>query len=299
MRTLNLSILFITLFILQSCGSNKLKYDATGTFEATEIIVSSETIGKLQNWIATEGLQVTSDMVLGVVDTTQLDLRKKEMLGQIAANNSRYTDVPKQIAGIKQEIANLNKELERFKKLVASKAGTQKQVDDINYKIEVLNKELIAKQTLINTSNTVINDESSALSYKIDQLNDLIQKSSIKSPINGTILTKYAEEGELMIPGKAMIKVADMTNVFLRAYVTSSQLSSIKLGQQVTVFADYGDKNTKQYEGKITWISDESEFTPKSIQTDDNRANLVYALKIAVKNDGYIKRGMYGEVNFK
>lgn len=299
MRTLNLSILFITLFILQSCGSNKLKYDATGTFEATEIIVSSETIGKLQNWIATEGLNVTSDMVLGVVDTTQLDLRKKEMLGQIAANNSRYTDVPKQIAGIKQEIANLNKELERFKKLVASKAGTQKQVDDINYKIEVLNKELIAKQTLINTSNTVINDESSALSYKIDQLNDLIQKSSIKSPINGTILTKYAEEGELMIPGKAMIKVADMTNVFLRAYVTSSQLSSIKLGQDVTVFADYGDKNTKQYEGKITWISDESEFTPKSIQTDDNRANLVYALKIAVKNDGYIKRGMYGEVNFK
>lgn len=298
MRNFTFMILFITILAVQSCGSKKTKFDATGTFEATEVIVASETMGKLQNWIATEGLQVDPSVVLGVVDTTQLDLRKKEMLGQIAANNSRYTDVPKQIAGIKQEIANLNREKARFEKLVSSKAGTQKQVDDINYRINVLSKELIAKETLINTGNTVISDESSALSYKVDQINDLLEKSYIKSPIKGTVLTKYAEQGELMTPGKAMLKVADMENLFLRAYVTSKQLASIKLQQEVAVFADFGDETVRNYKGVITWISEESEFTPKTIQTDDGRANLVYAVKIAVKNDGYIKRGMYGEVKF-
>ncbi|MFR9165623.1 MAG: HlyD family secretion protein [Dysgonomonas sp.] len=299
MNTPKLSVFLLIIFVLQSCGNKKTEYDATGTFEATEVIVSAETAGKLQQWDVTEGLKVSPGTVLGYVDTTHLALKKKELFATLDASKSRYTDVPKQIAAIKQEISNSERELQRFQKLVEAKAGNQKQVDDIKYKIADLNKELVAKQSLIESGNQAISNESVALSVQIDEVQDMLNKSVIKSPIEGTILTKYAELGELVTPGKALFKVADMEHIFLRSYVTSEQLSQIKLNQTVKVFADFGNDTKKEYEGTVTWISDESEFTPKSIQTDDDRANLVYATKIAVKNDGFIKRGMYGEVKFQ
>ncbi len=285
---------FLLLFV--SCGKQRSSYDATGTFEATEVIVSAEIAGKLMQSQLVEGLKITPDMALGYIDTIQLALRKQELYAQLGAGKSRYTSIPKQVAALKQEIENSQRELQRFQRLVDARAGNRKQVDDIGYKIADLQKELEAKQSLLQSANSAVSNENIALSIRIDEVEDMLSRAVIKSPINGTILTKYVEEGELVAPGKALFKVADMEHVFLRAYITSAQLTNVKLGQQVRVFADYGGDNLKQYEGSVIWIADEAEFTPKSIQTDDDRANLVYAVKIAVTNDGYIKRGMYGKV---
>lgn len=289
----SLSMLVVVLLII-SCRNKNDAYSGTGTFEATEVNVSAETMGKLLSWEASEGKNVTTDMILGYIDTTQLHLQKDELYAQLAASNSRYTDIPKQIATLQQAVANRKREQARFQKLVDAKAGNQKQVDDIRYQIEELNKEVIAKQSLLESNNKSIGNQGVALSSKINAIQDMIDKSIIKSPINGVILVKYIEIGEFASAGKALFKVADMDNIFLRAYVTSEQLVHIKIGQPIRVYADFGGDTKKEYPGTITWISGEAEFTPKSIQTDDERANMVYAIKMAVKNDGYIKRGMYG-----
>lgn len=294
------SILFsaIATSLFSACGNGEGEYDATGTFEATEVIVSSEASGKLMEFNVTEGQLLEPGVEVGYVDTVQLYLRKLQLQANTTAVKSRRQDVNKQIAAIKQQIATQQREKERFENLVKNNAANQKQVDDINAQIAFLQKQLAAQTSTLENSNASVTGESSALEIQIAQLKDQLQKCHISSPIQGTVLSKYAEQGELAVPGKALFKVADIGNLFLRAYITSDQLSKIKIGQKVKVFADFGNNNVKEYPGTVSWISNKSEFTPKSIQTKDERANLVYAVKIAVKNNGDIKIGMYGEVSF-
>ncbi len=284
--------------LLSACGSKNDKYDATGTFEATEVIVSSEASGKLMDFNVTEGDQLQQGKEVGYVDTVQLYLKKLQLQANTTTVRSRRQDIGKQIAAIKQQIVTQEREKKRWENLVKSNAGNQKQLDDINSQIAYLQKQLIAQTSTLENNNAGVNGESSSLEIQIAQLNDQLSKCHIISPINGTVLSKYAEKGELATPGKALFKVADIENMFLRAYITSDQLSQIKIGQKVKVFADYGDENVKEFPGTVTWISNKSEFTPKGILTKDERANLVYAVKVAVKNSGDIKIGMYGEVSF-
>jgi len=284
--------------LLSACGNEKGKYDATGTFEATEVIVSSEASGKLMDFNVTEGDQLQQGKEVGYVDTVQLYLKKLQLQANTTTVRSRRQDISKQIAAIKQQIATQEREKRRWENLVKSNAGNQKQLDDINSQIAYLQKQLIAQTSTLENNNAGVNGESSSLEIQVAQLNDQLSKCHIISPINGTVLSKYAEKGELATPGKALFKVADIENMFLRAYITSDQLSKIKIGQKVKVFADYGGENVKEFPGTVTWISNKSEFTPKGILTKDERANLVYAVKVAVKNSGDIKIGMYGEVSF-
>lgn len=284
------------ILLLTACGKGNGDYDASGVFETTEVIVSAEANGKIMQLNFIEGQQVEQGKPLGYIDTVQLYLKKMQLLTNTSAVKSGRVDIPRQIAAIKQQIATQKNEQKRFENLVKANAANQKQLDDINAQILVLERQLTAQTELLENSNRNISEQSSGLEVQIAQINDQIQKSIICSPINGTILSKYAEQGELATQGRALFKVADIEHMFLRAYITASQLTQVKIGQAVKVYADFGEKEMKEYSGTITWISDKSEFTPKTIQTRDERANLVYAVKVAVKNDGYLKYGMYGEL---
>jgi HlyD family secretion protein len=284
------------LLLLAGCGKNAGDYDASGTFEATEIIVSAQANGQLMELSVEEGQTIGPSVSLGYIDTIQLHLKKMQLLASMTAVDSRSYNVSLQIASTKQQIAKQQTELARFQNLLRSNAATQKQVDDIAAQIDFLQKQLAAQTETLQNSNRSLSGESRALQIQVEQITDLIHKSIISSPINGTVLAKYAEAGEVTAQGKALFKVGDINNLFLRAYITADQLTQLKLGQSVRVFADFGEKERKEYPGTISWISDKAEFTPKTIQTRNERANLVYAVKIAVKNDGYIKIGMYGEM---
>ena len=211
---------------------------------------------------------------------------------------SQRPDIRKQIAATKEEIATAERERDRVESLLKANAANRKQLDDWNARLAVLNKQLEAQISTLNNSTASLNEQSSSVAIQMAQIDDQLAKCHITAPIDGTVLAKYAEPGELAVTGKPLFKIADMQHVFLRAYITSSQLSDVKLGNKVKVMADYGDGNLKSYDGTVTWIADQAEFTPKTILTDDERANQVYAVKIAVNNDGGIKIGMYGKVKF-
>ncbi len=296
MKTIKNIVYVSIILLLTACGKGNGDYDASGVFETTEVIVSAEANGKIMRLNFIEGQQVEQGKALGYIDTVQLYLKKMQLLTNTSAIKSGRVDIPRQIAAIKQQIATQKNEQKRFGNLVKANAANQKQLDDINAQILVLERQLTAQTELLENSNKNISEQSSGLSVQVAQINDQIQKSIICSPINGTILSKYAEQGELATQGRALFKVADIEHMFLRAYITASQLTQVKIGQAVKVYADFGEKEMKEYSGTITWISDKSEFTPKTIQTRDERANLVYAVKVAVKNDGYLKYGMYGEL---
>lgn len=287
---------FGLLLLLSSCGDKDGQYDASGVFEATEVIVSSQANGELMEFNLTEGQEVEVGKQLGYVDTIQLHLKKMQLLANMEAVDSRRYNVSRQIASLQQQIETWKNEQKRYENLLKSNAANQKQLDDINAQIALLEKQLTAQKETLENNNRSVSGESSGLMIQVAQLDDQIKKSIITSPINGTILSKYAERGELATQGKSLFKVADIENMYLRAYITADQLTSLKIGQQVKVYADQGQSDRKEYAGNVTWISDKAEFTPKTIQTRNERANLVYAVKIAVKNDGYIKRGMYGEI---
>lgn len=296
MKTIKNIVYASIMLLLTACGKGNGDYDASGVFETTEVIVSAEANGKIMQLNFIEGQQVEQGKPLGYIDTVQLYLKKMQLLTNTSAIKSGRVDIPRQIAAIKQQIATQKNEQKRFTNLVKANAANQKQLDDINAQILVLERQLTAQTELLENSNKNISEQSSGLGVQVAQINDQIQKSIISSPINGTILSKYAEQGELATQGRALFKVADIEHMFLRAYITASQLTHVKIGQVVKVYADFGEKEMKEYSGTITWISDKSEFTPKTIQTRDERANLVYAVKVAVKNDGYLKYGMYGEL---
>lgn len=289
-------IMYVALALLAvSCGK-ETAFDAQGTFEATEVVVSSEASGRIMRLDAEEGTQINANTVVGEIDSLQLDLQRKQLIAQQTALLGSRPDVQKQVATIKEQIAKQKVELTRFANMLRDGATTQKQYDDMEAHLRVLESQLDATLSTLTKNTVTINNNSAALEAQILALEDRIAKCRVVSPVSGTVLVKYAEVGELATMGKPLFKVADLNKIYLRAYFTSEQLSNVKLGDTVKVIADFGAEERYEYEGTITWIASESEFTPKTIQTKDSRANLVYAVKIAVKNDGRLKIGLSGEV---
>lgn len=297
-RLASFAIITAALFCLGACHRGGDNFDATGTFEATEILVSSEANGKIMELNLEEGNRLDAGAVVGYIDSTQLYLKKGQLTAGLRSVDVRKPDIRKQIAALEQQIATARTEQQRMENLVRAKAGNQKQVDDIVNSIKLLQKQLDAQYSTLYKTTGGADAEAEGILYQIMQLDDQLQKSRIVNPQAGTVLVKYAEPGEVTVAGKPLYKIADTDLLYLRAFITADQLSTLRQGQIVRVFADYGDNDRREYPGTITWISDKSEFTPKGIQTKDERANLVYAIKIAVKNDGYLKIGQYGEVVF-
>lgn len=291
-------IIFAVTLAFVSCSGNGNGNFATGTFEATEVIVSSEANGRLVSFDIDEGDSISSGIVLGVIDTTQLYLKKLQMEASLNSLENSKSDVYKQIAVIKKQIETAEKEEKRVRNLLADGAATEKQLDDIVAQVELLQSQLVAQQSALTKANNSIDGQAASVGAQLLQLDDMLSKSRIVSPIDGVVVGKYIEVGELATQGRPLLKVSDMKNMYIRAYLTSLQLYNIKLGDEVKVFADFGGGEKREYAGRVTWISEQSEFTPKTILTDDERANLVYAVKISVRNDGFIKLGMYGEVKW-
>lgn len=287
---LGLAVLFF------SCHNEDGEYDATGVFETTEVIVSAQGTGEIMRFDIDEGKTVDAEVELGYIDTVQLSLKKQELLANLEATDSRRYDVARQIASLREEIATQKREQQRYQNLVQAKAANQKQLDDINARLATLEKQLAAQTETLENGNRTVSGQVRMLEAQLAQVEDQIGKCRISSPINGTILSKYAEAGELASQGRALFKVGDIVNMYLRAYITADQLTELKIGQSVRVFADEGESGRREYAGTVSWISDKAEFTPKTIQTRDERANLVYAVKIQIQNDGFVKRGMYGEI---
>ena len=314
------------LLMMTACSKKEKAFDATGTFEATEVTISAKATGELKSFDVTEGQTIEGGTQVGRIDTYQLVLQKQQLetqRGQLAASkrqlasnrsasSSQQLDLNKQLSSIQQQIANAQRERQRFAELVKDGAVPRKQLDDIDNQIKVLNRQLEATRDQIRSTNAALAEHGKGIGAQMDgidaqvagidaqqrQLDDQIANADIVAPYKGTVLEKYVEQGEFVSTGKPLFKMADVDNMFIRAYVTSAQLQRIKVGQTCKVFADYGDGQKKEYPGTISWISNRSEFTPKTILTDDERADLVYAVKIAIKNDGYVKIGMYGEVKF-
>lgn len=286
----------VSAMMLTACGNKDVDYNASGVFETTEVIVSARGTGEIKSFDVEEGQTVEANQPLGELDMTQLVLKKQQLLAGKDAATSRKLNTAQQVASLRQQIANLQSEQARFKALLKDGAATQKQVDDMNYQIATLQKQLEATDEQVSTANRSIEGQSAGFDAQIGQVDDMMQQAVITSPINGVILSKYAETGEFAVPGRALFKVADISEMKLRAYITADLLTNLKIGQKVKVYADQGADGRKEYEGMVSWISSEAEFTPKTIQTRDERTNLVYAIKITVRNDGLIKRGMYGDV---
>lgn len=282
--------------LLTACGKKEKEYDATGTFEATETTVSAEQSGTLLSFSLNEGDEVEEGREVGLIDTTQIWLKIQQTRATKAVYNSQKPDMEKQIAATRQQLAKAQTEQRRYQELVNDGAAPRKMLDDAVSQVQVLQRQLAAQISSLSTSTDALNKQMAATDVQVNQLRDQLQKCHIYTPVAGTVLEKYVERGEFVATGKPLFKIADTRQMYLRAYVTSAQLQHIKVGQTVKVFADYGNGQRKAYDGRVSWISSRSEFTPKTILTDDERADLVYAVKIAVKSDGYIKIGMYGEV---
>lgn len=289
--------LFLSLILL-SCSSNKNTFDASGTFEAVETIVSSEATGIIKELNLEEGQVLHKGDYIGYVDSAQLYLKKKQLEAQIKALLGKRPNVSVQLAALQEQLKTAEKEKIRITNLVKSEAATAKQLDDINANIEVLKRQIEAQKSSLDISSEGIGRDASPLLLQIEQVNDQLQKCKIINPNEGTVLTKYVEENELATIGKPLYKIADLSNMVLRAYITGNQLPLVKLNQKVKVRTDDGKGGFNTTEGSITWINSKAEFTPKTIQTKDERANLVYAVKIALKNKGAYKIGMYGEIIF-
>ena len=289
-------ILFSIAAVLLAACQNKEKYDATGIFEANTVTVSAETSGNLVMFNVEEGDSIVAGQQVGLVDTVLLALQKKQIQSQQLATEKSSPDIAAQAAALRSQIAHQQSECDRIVRLLADGAATQKQSDDANAQLRTLRGQLEGLLSSLDKNRSSITESASALQYQKEQIEEQIRKSSITAPITGTVLQKYAERGEYASPGRPLFKLANLDDIYLRSYFTASQLAYIRIGQEVTVVADFGGDEQYEYRGIITWIAQESEFTPKSIQTRDSRANLVYAVKIAVINDGRLKLGQYGEV---
>lgn len=290
-----ITIATLALFVA-ACGSNDKEYDATGIFEATEVTVSAEGMGRLMVLNLTEGTAVKVGQQVGLIDTVQLQLKAKQVGASREVLAYQRPNVQTQIAALQQQINKALIEQRRTEALFKDGAATSKQLDDAQNAVAVLQKQLQGQLSLLQNSTRSLNSQMSAADIQRYEVLNQLEKCHIKSPITGTVLEKYAEEGEFATIGRPLFKVADTRNMTLRAYITSTQLAKVRVGQRVKVFADYGDDTRHTYEGTVTWISPKAEFTPKSILTNDERADQVYAVKVSVKNNGYIKIGMYGEM---
>lgn len=288
----------LLVLLAASCVEGNKAYDASGVFESTEVTVSAEGNGKILSLDFQEGDRLEAGQIVGCIDTVQLHLSEVQLEASRRAVGSGRLDISRQIAALESQIGKQRQELDRFTKLEKAGASNRKQVEDIQAQIETLERQLAAQEESLNSSNRNVSGQADALEAQIEQIRDRIRKCVITSPVAGTVLAKYSEAGEFAALGRALFKVADIDNIRLRAYITADQLTTLKLRQQVRVFADQGSSGRKEYAGTLIWISDKAEFTPKTIQTRDERANLVYAVKIAVENDGLIKLGMYGDIKF-
>ena len=305
-------LLTALVFVITSCSDNQKEYDATGTFEATEVTVAAKSSGELKTFTLNEGENLNANQVVGNIDTYELQQKQDELTAVLqqldataSSTSSRQLNLKEQLASLSQQISHEQQEQKRFAELVKDGAVPRKQLDDINNQIQVLQRQYEATRNQIQSNNSSLEKQISAIQAQKQgvmaqkrQLEEKINNAQVLSPLQGTVLEKYVEQGEFVSIGKPLFKVADTNKMFMRAYITSGQLKSIKVGQKATVFADYGNGQKKQYNGVVTWISNRSEFTPKTILTDDERADLVYAIKIQFTNDGYAKIGMYGEVKF-
>jgi len=297
MKKLSLIVLAVALFA--SCNNSENAYDASGAFESVETIVSSEASGTIMQFNVEEGQTLQPGQLIGYIDTVQLYDRKTMLEAQIGSTTSQLPNIPVQIASLQSQLEQAQTNQKRISNLFKQNAATQQQLDDANTQVDVLQKQIAAQQSSLGISSTTINKDVAPLQRQIDQINDQLKKSYIINPIHGTVLTKYAEDHEVTESGKALYKIAETDTLILRAYITGTQLDQVKLGQQVKVRTDEGENKYKYYTGTVYWISSQSEFTPKTIPTKDERADLVYAIKVRVVNtDGYIKIGMYGEVKF-
>ena len=326
-HTFNIVLAALALITLPSCFNKNKSFDATGTFEATEIIVSAEANGKILKFDPEEGALLKAGQEVVFIDPSNLELQKVQAQSSIQAINQKQNDprpqiqvlqrqlqsAEAQIATLQAQMAVLSKEQKRIQAMYNAEAATGQNLDDFNGKVDILSKQIAAAQeqkSVINAQiqaaketvsiqNKGITSEIDPMKKKIAILDDQLQKTTAVNPIDGNMITKYANAGELVAMGKPLYKLANMDEMTLRAYVTGDQLPTIKTNDKVQVYIDDADGKYKQYEGTITWISPEAEFTPKTIQTKNERSNLVYAIKIKVKNDGYLKIGMYGEVTFE
>lgn len=286
--------ILLTAIILISCNKNNEKADAYGNFEATEITVSSESNGKIEFLNVEEGAQLKKGLLVGLIDTLQLHYNREQLKASIETVQSKSTSVLSQINVLNEQLKTAKIEQTRIQNMYAENAATKRQIDEIDGKVKVIEKQISSVQT----QNAPILNEIKSIKVQIEKLDDQIKKSKISNPVDGIVLTKYAEPSEITAFGKPLYKIANLNEMELRVYVTETQLAQIKIGQKVTVAID-ADNDTKKYEGNITWISAQAEFTPKVIQTKEERANLVYAVKVAVKNDGSLKIGMPAEVWLK
>ncbi len=305
-------VLSVSILSFGSCRDNTNNFDASGTFETTEVLVSAEVPGKILELNIEEGNTIPRDSIVGRIEATQINFQKQQVQESIVALRERTADVNPRIRLLEQQLQvqrsqldHLLHEKERVTNLFKQDAATGKQLDDLVAQIAVLQQQmLVTKQEVavqkstVSTQNRGIMSETGSLQKKVAQLDDQLQKSAVLNPVTGTIIAKYAEQGELTAAGKPLYKIADLTTMHLRAYITGDQLSTVKLNQPVEVYIDSADGAYHRLPGTISWISDKAEFTPKTIQTKDERSNLVYAIKIRVRNDGTVRIGMYGEVIF-
>ena len=298
MKLLSILAAAILSFLYSGCSNGSLEYDAAGAFESVETIVSTEASGTLMQFDIEEGQTHKAGDWIGYVDSAQLYYKKEQLQAQIASTISQQPNIPVQVAALQEQLKEALKNRDRYQNMVKANAATQQQLDDANTNVDVIIKQIDALKSTLGITTTTLFKDVTPIQRQIDQINDQLVKCRIINPIHGTVLTKYAEDHEVVGPGKALYKIAETDTLILRAYITGSQLTNVKLGQVIKVHTDQGEKKFRDYSGTIYWISDKSEFTPKTIPTKDERADLVYAIKVRVVNDGYLKIGMYGEAKF-
>lgn len=285
----------ILLFALAACRQTEREADGYGNFESVEVIVSAEATGRLLTFAVEEGMQLPANAMVGGIDSVQLNLRKAQLGANIKAVLSKRPDIDPQLQVIRQQIATQQREKQRIQNLLKANAATPKQLDDINAAIAVLEKQYASTASTLHTQVTGLTSETQPLQLQVEQVNEQLAQSRVVNPVAGTVLLKYVEKGEVVNYGKPLYKIADLSTMYLRAYISGSQLPQLKIGQQVTVRTDGPDGSLKSWPGAVSWIASEAEFTPKTIQTREERVQQVYAVKIRVANNGSLKIGMPGE----
>lgn len=296
-QSTSLGILLCLTFLV-SCADRDNDYDASGSFEAEETVIAAEAMGAIQQFKLEEGQELKPGDTIGYIDSIPLHLKKKQLEAQIVALLGKRPQVSVQLASLREQLKAAEREKVRMEKLVAGDAATPKQLDNVNDQVTVLKRQLAAQQSALSISSTGLDKDAVALEYQLEQIEDQLDKCLIINPVEGTVLNKYAQPHETASIGKPLYKIADLNAIYLKAYVSGNQLAQLKLGQQVQVLTDDGKDGFKQTQGSITWISDKAEFTPKTIRTKDERADMVYGIKVAIQNDGTYKIGMYGELKF-
>ena len=282
---------FLVLMNVVACTKSNDKADGYGNFEATEVTISAEANGKIEYLHLEEGATIAPNTLIGLIDTTQLYLSKQQLIASKSTIASKSQNVLSQTAVLKEQLKTTLIDQKRIQNMFTENAATKRQVDEINGKVNVLNEQIKS----VKTQDAPINNEVKSIEVQIEKINDQIKKCNIINPFQGTVLAKYTEANEITSFGKPLYKIADITEMTLRVYISEKQLNQIKVGQKVTVKID-AQEDMKSYPGTISWIASSAEFTPKIIQTKEERANLVYAVKVKVKNDGSLKIGMPAEM---